>query len=185
MAQTGSLEGVYLCVAPFAWSVAHKGKPGFSRHPCSRSPLLCDRMWQHWDSSALISIMQHLCSFVDSSSCVDRLFGGGRLQSLRSLRAVHLLGRWSPCSAFFPSAHLASLCLGSVEREKSSGLQKFGDFCTSAPRQSQALLLSVAACDRCIFSYQLSSLVVEPHALFGHRLIVLLLMLLLWTLCKL
>ncbi|KAK2392324.1 hypothetical protein QL285_065698 [Trifolium repens] len=114
---------------------------------------------------------------MDSSSCVDWLLGGGHLQSFRSLRAVHLLGRRSPCSAFLFATHMASLCLGSVERTKSSGLQKFGDFCTSAPRQSQALLLSVVACDRFISSYQLSSLVVESPALFGHRLIVFLLLL--------
>jgi hypothetical protein len=43
----------------------------------------------------------------------------------------------------------------------------------------------VAACVRFIFSYPLSSLVVESPTLFGHRLIVFLLMLLIWSLCKL
>jgi hypothetical protein len=64
-----------------------------------------------------------------------------------------------------------------VKRKKSPDIWKFGEQRASAPEQSQALFLPVVADDRCYFGYELSSLVVESIAMFGHRLIVTLFML--------
>jgi hypothetical protein len=115
--------------------------------------------------------MQHFRLPMGFSPVLDWLLGSGCLQPHISLRTVYLFSRRTPCSEILPAARLASMCLGGVEWKKSPGLQKFGDICSSAPRQSQAFLLSVDADDKCYFSYELSSLVVESPALFGHRLI--------------
>jgi hypothetical protein len=103
MAQTCSLEGVHFCMAPLAWSVAHKGKPCISRHSRSRSSLLRGRLWLYWDGSTFVSIMQHFWLSMGLSSILDWLLDDGCLQPHRSLLAVHLLSWWSLSSAFFPS----------------------------------------------------------------------------------
>jgi hypothetical protein len=147
MAQAGSIECVYFCMASLVWLVANEDNFGYSRHSLFRSCPLCDRLWWCWVCPTLVPLLWHIWFSLATSSGLDWFFDGGCTQSLRSFRSFHSFSWWSPCSVVLSVTCLACLCLGCVEWEKPLSLSEFGELSASAIGKSQVVFIPVVEDD--------------------------------------
>jgi hypothetical protein len=77
VAQTGSVEGLHLCMASHTWSATNEDKIGSSLHYFSRGSFLRGWLWRHRISTTFISLLQYFsphmatCSFMDWILAID------------------------------------------------------------------------------------------------------------------
>jgi hypothetical protein len=141
MTFTRSVEGLHICLASIAGQVAHKSKPGHSRHfiSCSRSVRFW--LWRDGVSSPFISLMWYLWFSLGISLFVDRRLGGGVHFITGSLCPVYLFSGWFSGTSLLSAAHLACLRLGRMDREKSQVVSRLSQHSYSDVGQDQASFL--------------------------------------------
>jgi hypothetical protein len=136
----------------FRWRLPTKNQPDHSRHLISCNSSLCFWLWRGGVSAPFIYLMYYFWLPLGISAFVDRHPSGGVHLFTWPLCPVYIFSRWFSGTSFFSAAHLARLCLGCVDGEKSPVVPRFSMHYTSVVGQDQAILFQVVEGDKCYFS---------------------------------